>query len=297
MPKDFLKGFEEEPMDFLQGFLLEPEPAGVVRSTVCPPIPDPTSSGIHVLPESYHNYQTMLYNGTQSCDEDQYGLTGLMAVNTWTSNCYGDVNPGNVFLFPGIFCTSPPAYNGTVSLNCQPHAPLDEDGDGTFHGQMCAILGQPTTNFIGFAVKYPYNVNNSVGYNSGTCNPYWFGSREVSTDCDGTNWQEIIYNALLFWLPCYWIVYAGYGMNDKYNNVTAPVQSQYQKRQSFFVASSADYGPDLDPNMVKTLWIVYASAQGGFKTTLFSTATTDGSTSPARVGGAGINPVSRLIRA
>lgn len=67
---------------------------------------------------------------------------------------------------------------------------------------MCTILDQPPTNFIGFSLWYPFTDTGHVRYTSGTCNPYWFnGSRGVSVNCDGTNWQSLIYNTLFQWLP------------------------------------------------------------------------------------------------
>jgi hypothetical protein len=182
MPKDFLKGFEEEPV-----------PSGLVEPTdnVCPPVPTTTK----VSAEGRANYATLQPNSANG-----YGMTGLMAVNTWQTACYGEVRPGYIFLFPGTY-NPPAAYQGTVSLNCQAHAPLNSSG-GTLHAQMCTILGQPTTNFIGFSCKYPFTASGNMVYHSVTCNVYWFGgSNEVSQNCDGTNWQQIIYNALLAWLP------------------------------------------------------------------------------------------------
>ncbi|MBK9107346.1 MAG: hypothetical protein IPM92_02925 [Saprospiraceae bacterium] len=129
-------------------------------------------------------------------------MTALMAMNIWQSQCYGEVRPGYVFLFPGIYSFNPPPYQGTVSINCQPHAPINSASGGTLHGQMCALLGRPTSDFIGFAINYPFNVGGNTHYNSATCNPYWFnGSRTIPVNCDGVNWQQIVYNTLMQWLP------------------------------------------------------------------------------------------------
>lgn len=81
----------------------------------------------------------------------------------------------------------------------------------------------------------------------------------------------------------YWVVYAGYGMNNSYNDVTALVQSLYAGGQTDFTCSNANVGrPDPDPGVVKTLWIVYAGQWQGI-TAFYSTSTTDSSTSPATI--------------
>lgn len=173
---------------FLKGFEIEP---GRILQQGCPPTPASTK----VSAEGRANYATLQPNSAAG-----WGMTGLMAMNTWQTNCYGQVLPGYIFLFPGIY-GPPPAYTGTVKINCQAHAPLTSD-NGTLHGQMCTLLGQATTNFIGFSCLYPFNTPGNVGYNSWTCNPYWFnGSNQIPTNCNGVNWQQIVYNALLNWLP------------------------------------------------------------------------------------------------
>ena len=75
-----------------------------------------------------------------------------------------------------------------------------------------------------------------------------------------------------------WVVYAGYGMNGKYNDVSQLVQTQYAGGQKSFAASNSIYGPDPDPNVVKTLYIVYATSTknaGPGNVTLNSAATTE----------------------
>ena len=179
--------------DFLEGFKSEPKGSIILKTDgtfTCPTSPASTK----VSAEGRGNY------GTLSANPD-YGMTGLMAMNTWDTSCYGEVRPGYIFLFPGTYDSPPPTYQGTVYLNCSVQQALTGSG-GTLHGEMCAILGRPTTDFIGFSCNYPYNGAGNVGYNSGTCNPYWFnGSREIPADCNGTNWQAIVYDALDYWLP------------------------------------------------------------------------------------------------
>lgn len=161
------------------------------RAETCPPVPATTK----VAAESRSNYATGAYN-----PQGIYGFTGLMAVNTWQTTCYGEVRPGYVWLMAGTYDPDAPVYNGTLKLNCQTLPPLDGSTGVPLHAQMCQILGQPTTNFIGFSANYPVSVSGNIGYNSATCNPYWFGSRTVSIDCDGTDWQRIIAETLLAWL-------------------------------------------------------------------------------------------------
>jgi hypothetical protein len=177
---------------FFEGLDKDVRSRCVARDNVCPPTPQSTK----VAAESRNNYSTL----SNASNAQNYGMTGLMAVNSFEAACYGQIRPGYVILFPGTYETSPPAYNGTVSLNCAAHAAL-LPGGGALHAQMCSILNQPSTNFIGFSFWYPFNGAGNMGYSSGTCNPYWFGTNTVSTNCNGVNWQQIIYNALLEWLP------------------------------------------------------------------------------------------------
>jgi len=157
----------------------------------CPTVPATTK----VSAEGRGNFATL-----QNNDQSVWGITGLMAVQTWNTTCYSQVRPGYVFLFPGTYNPNPPAYNGTVYLNCVPQAPMIFNGTA-LHQMMCNLLGQPATNFIGFYIEgYPFSTS-GVGYNSCTCNVTYFGSCAVSTNCNGTNWQQIISSTLQTWLP------------------------------------------------------------------------------------------------
>ena len=79
----------------------------------------------------------------------------------------------------------------------------------------------------------------------------------------------------------YWVVYAGYGMNNSYNDVTAKVQALYAGGQTSFTCANANVDrSDPDPGVIKTLWIVYAGAPTGI-TAFYSASTTDNSVSPA----------------
>jgi len=181
--------------DFLEGFNVRPKELILLKSKVeltCPAPPATTK----VSAEGRSNYSTLPPNSASG-----YGVTGLMAMNTWQSSCYGEVRPGYIFLFPGIYNSTPPTYKGTVYLNCSSHVPVNSNG-GTLHGQMCSILGRPTTDFIGFACNYPFDQPGNMGYHSWTCNPHWFnGSNEIPSNCNGLNWQSIVFNTLKSWLP------------------------------------------------------------------------------------------------
>lgn len=182
MPNSFLEGLLREEQSF--------DIKSVKQATQLPPWPATTK----VAAESRANYATLANNPS-------YGLTGLMAVNTWQTSCYDQVRPGYVWLFPGAYSDNPPAYNGTVSINCATHSPL-LPGGGALHAQLCALLGQPSSNFVGFAIaQYPYSASGSVHYNSCTCNVYWFGTCALPTnDGNGHNWQQLVYNTLSTWL-------------------------------------------------------------------------------------------------
>jgi len=63
-----------------------------------------------------------------------------------------------------------------------------------------------------------------------------------------------------------WIVYAAYGMSTSYYDVTAQVQNAYAGGTSTFSASTSTWGPtDPDPNVLKSLYIVYGLNSGGSK--------------------------------
>jgi len=180
---------------FLEGFKIKPKGLIILKKDVafkCPTPPVTTK----VSAEGRSNYSTLPPNAASG-----YGMTGLMAMVKWNSACYGEIRPGYIFLFPGIYNPNPPTYQGAVHLNCSTHQPLNGNG-GTLHGEMCDILGRPTYDFIGFSCKYPFDSPGNMGYHSWTCNPYWFnGSYDIPTDCDGVGWKSIIYNALRDWLP------------------------------------------------------------------------------------------------
>lgn len=74
------------------------------------------------------------------------------------------------------------------------------------------------------------------------------------------------------------IIYAGYGMSEKYNDVTALVQSQYAAGTTEFQASNETYGPDPYGGVTKTLYIVYSMTSndsGPGNVTLYSASSNE----------------------
>lgn len=169
--------------DFLEGFEREPGTRPPALAPADPPWPPTTS----LTGDSYYNFVSLANDGNVV---NGYGCTGLMCVVGFQSAYYGNVLPGTMFLFPGTYNPNPPAYVGTPHINGAPHAPLDPSSGVPLHAQMCTLLGQPTTNFIGFAVNYPLDPA-TMGYNSATCNTYWFGTRTLPLA-----WQQFVFDAL-----------------------------------------------------------------------------------------------------
>src|SRR5438045_2995595 len=101
---------------FLRYFANEP----VVLAADAFTCPQSTPATTKVSAEGRANYGTLRPNAAAG-----YGMTGLMAMATWNTSCYGQVMPGYVFLFPGINQSTSPAYTGTVNINCSSHAPLN----------------------------------------------------------------------------------------------------------------------------------------------------------------------------
>lgn len=186
MDNEFLHGLAAEPTDFLVGFTLEPDYEGPC-SLAPPPFPTVTT----VMHDGIDNYQT-LANGANAAT---YGVTGLMTVVQWSNAHYDVVAPGTIFLFPGTYDSNPPPYVGEARLNGAAHPPL-LPGKGTLHGKMCDLLNQPRENFIGFSAKYPVRTAGNIGYRSGSCNPFWFGSNELPQQ-----WKTLVRDTLLLHLP------------------------------------------------------------------------------------------------
>nr|WP_295866370.1 hypothetical protein [uncultured Chitinophaga sp.] len=188
MVTTFLEGYlaeQSQAPTFAEGYEQEQK-----RGELVVPNP-PWPASTQVVAESVANYATLQNN------PGVYGLTGLMAMNSWQSACYGAVTPGFVWLFPGAYASNPPPYQGQVSINCHVRGPFTPVAGQTMHKQLCDALGRPTTDFIGFAVaEYPYNAAGSIHYNSYTCNYYWFGTNGLPTNYDGHNWQQLINDAL-----------------------------------------------------------------------------------------------------
>ena len=162
---------------------VETKNTDIVAAVAAPPWPQSTK----VSAESRDNYSLRVNN-------PQYGFTGLMAVNTWQTTCYGEVRPGYCWLMAGGYTGLPP-FQGTLHMNCAAVPPLDPN-NGTLHGQMCQLLGRPTEDFIGFSIKPSFQLPQDIGYNSWTCNDYWFGTNTLPP-----NWQDLVNQTMLTWLP------------------------------------------------------------------------------------------------
>ena len=76
---------------FLRYFANEP----VVLAADAFTCPQSTPATTKVSAEGRANYGTLRPNAAAG-----YGMTGLMAMATWNTSCYGQVMPGYVFLFP-----------------------------------------------------------------------------------------------------------------------------------------------------------------------------------------------------
>lgn len=165
---------------FAAGFETEPEPDE--RAPEAPPMP--TQS--YLAMDTYDDFMSL----GQGSNTEYYAATAIMAVQPFGTTCYPDVRPGAMFLFPGTYDTLPLPYVGDLSLDCRPQQALLGD-DGPLHAQLCGLLGAPATVFVGFSLAYPLN-EATVGYTSGTCNTYWFGSR-VLPDA----WQAFVLHSLM----------------------------------------------------------------------------------------------------
>ncbi|NUR24532.1 MAG: hypothetical protein HOV83_01530 [Catenulispora sp.] len=173
-------------VDFLKGFELDE----VVPGPMAPAAP-PRPASTTVVRDAIDNFDSLQGVNTMH----GFGATGLMAVESWDADqfCYHTVRPGTIFLFPGAYVDGrEPEWGGPdPKAFCNPHRPLFGTPSNPLHAQMCHLLLRRRTSFIGFAVTFPLDPRN-VGYNSSTCNPYWFdGSRTLPAD-----WQELVYDAL-----------------------------------------------------------------------------------------------------
>src|SRR5262245_18970240 len=93
-----------------------------------------------IVAESVTDYQTLPGNAA-------YGATAIMYVGTTpeaTSPCYGTIQPGTVFLYPGTGLPNPPAFHGALTLNCFPNRDPLSTMSGTLHSQLCDAVGLAT---------------------------------------------------------------------------------------------------------------------------------------------------------
>lgn len=166
----------------------------------------PICTDINVTRESKANYFSLAVNARFG-----YGMTGLMVMENFMSKCssgiFSTVKKGTIFLFPGIVkgFEDPHTYIGASKLKMcgkqwDPLITTSHAGSATLHSQLCEIIGEDSSNFIGFSCKYPVDGRGNIGYNSTTCNIHWFDQRELPTNCNGLNWQELISSSLKYQL-------------------------------------------------------------------------------------------------
>lgn len=178
----FLEGFEKE--------IIDPEVLASVGNGN--PVPPASTKFTVDAIENYTAYKASpgMWNA--------YGLTGLMTMTIWPKIdwCYSAVASGLFFLFPGTYFSNE-NYTANCSISCQSSVPaMGPNNPNPLHLQMCDLLDKPTTYFIGFALKLDSNGNKLIGYNSGICNVYWFGDRQIPANFNGVNWQQIISGTL-----------------------------------------------------------------------------------------------------
>ncbi len=174
-------------------------------------IPPPVPTSLQMYSDGVLDYLT----GINISSDDRgptYGFTGLMTVQQWTSPYYNAVEPGATFLFPANDAADPPPYPGDLFLNGKITKPIQHIKNITpaRHQMLCDLLNpnsQDSTfsrNFIGFSCFYPWYITGNVGYNSTTCNNYWFqGQRELPDKDPPYNWQALVDKALSLFLPKY----------------------------------------------------------------------------------------------
>ena len=169
-----------------------------------PPTPPPIPTSLQMYPDGVLDYMTGI-NITSVDSRPDYGFTGLMTVQQWTSDYYETVEPGATFLFPANDDPTPPPYPGTLFLNGEVTEPIQHIKNITpaRHQMLCDLLSPDphdstfSQNFIGFSCFYPwYLTTDNVGYNSTTCNDHWFGQRELPSA-----WQKLVRTALSLFLP------------------------------------------------------------------------------------------------
>ena len=170
------------------------------------PNPPPVPTSWQIYSDGVLDYLTGI-NITSDNSKPTYGFTGLMTVQQWTSPYYGTVEPGATFLFPANEAPNPPPYPGELYLNGKVTPPMNytKGTPPTRHQMLCDLLSgnsqDPTfsQNFVGFSCYYPWYTTGNVGYNSSTCNPYWFGGERVLPG----DWQASVIEALSYFLPNY----------------------------------------------------------------------------------------------
>ncbi len=169
----------------------------------CPVCPERPGGGSGSLVRGASGNYLLLFNSENHVN---FGLTGLMAAAPFLSACYGQVNPGDSFLFPGG--RSPKYWSGPLpTINCHERLPLKQGGGNpTLHKQLAAAICESSegcdgiVDFVGFSVEWSDSAARLIKHNSGSANQYWFCQRSLGTCC-GTNWATVVDNMILKALP------------------------------------------------------------------------------------------------
>ena len=175
--RDVVEAAAQDP--FFAEFHADSPPANSVLT--CPTWPG-TNDAI-LVPEALSNYQLLAGN------TGDFDAIGLMAVNSWHSDCYGDITPGTSFLFPGSTNANATWTGTNPSINCVSQAPMVLPANASpdeLHEQMATLLGRCTRDFVGFSVKL---ANNGPVFipRSAACNNRWFGNKNLTT-CNNDDW-------------------------------------------------------------------------------------------------------------
>lgn len=163
------------------------------------PSPPPSESSCPEFPkDGFHWNANALANWRYVKDHAGYnGCTGLIYVNSepFKNKCGKQFSSGEVFLFPGTYCTDNctrcPNVEDRPSIDCRTTCPLNNAKiSATLHQQLTDVLTKRTADFMGFSIKLDGDINSrGVSYNSATCNPQWFEDKEIG-QCNNIDWQH-----------------------------------------------------------------------------------------------------------
>lgn len=167
--------------------------------TGCPVCPDKPIGGDGNLLDAVVNNYYLLFNEENHL---YFGLTGLMAVVSFESDCYGTVRPGDSFLFPGGSISR--RWNGVKpTIDCKQRMPLNLwKGGPTLHRQLADKICQKgrycsgVGDFVGFSMAWKDWGGRTIGHNSGSANEKWFCQRALGSCC-GVDWASLVDKMLL----------------------------------------------------------------------------------------------------